>query len=122
MTTDVVGKFSGQHISINVTLKSYNRMGKQVCGKKGDKHLSLTLTSVYCPCTKTGLENTYARSLDTLDTLLSKIPEHNKIIMGADVNANINRLNELQSSDFQLTLGPYGFSKRNSKGKGLLTV
>jgi hypothetical protein len=42
--------------------------------------------------------------------------------MGADVNANIGRLDELQSSKFHSTLGPYGFSKRNSKGKGLLTV
>ena len=42
--------------------------------------------------------------------------------MGADVNAHIDRLDELQSSEFQSTLGPYGFSKQNSKGKGLLTV
>jgi hypothetical protein len=42
--------------------------------------------------------------------------------MGADVNANIGRLNELQSSKFHSTLGPYGFSKGNSKGKGLLIV
>jgi hypothetical protein len=28
----------------------------------------------------------------------------------------------MQSSEFQATLGPYGFSKQNSKGKGLLTI
>ena len=97
-------------------------MGKQVCGKKGDKHLVLTLASVYHPCTKTGSEDIYARFLDTLDTLISKLPPNNKIIMGTDINANIGRLDELQTSKFHSTLGPYGFSKCNSKGKGLLTV
>ncbi len=105
-----------------MSLKSYDKLGKQVCGKKGDKHLALTLASVYHPCTKTGLEDIYARFLDTLDTLLSKLPPNNEIIMGADVNANISRLDELQTREFHSTLGPYGFSKRNSKGKGLLTV
>jgi hypothetical protein len=122
MTTDVAGEFAGWYISINITLKSYNRMGKQVRGKKVDKHLALTLASVYHPCTKTGSEDIYARFLDTLDTLLSKLPTHNKIIKGADVNANIGRLDELQSSEFHSTQGPYGFSKHNSKGKGLLTI
>ena len=42
--------------------------------------------------------------------------------MGAEVNANIGRLDELQTSKFHSTLGPYGYSKRNSKGEGLLTV
>jgi exonuclease III len=122
MTADAMGEFAGCYISINVTLKSYHRLGKQVRGMKGDKHLTLTLVSVYHPCTKTGSEAIYARFLDTLDTLLSKLPAHNEIIMGTDVNANIGRLDELQSSEFYSILGPYGFSKRNSKGKGLLTV
>jgi exonuclease III len=122
MITDVAGKFAGWYISINVTLKSCNRMEKQVCGKKGDKHLALTLASVYHPCTKADLEDIYARFLDTLDTLLSKLPAHNEIIMGKDVNANIGRLDDLQSSGFHSTLGPYGFSRCNSKGKALLTL
>ena len=90
--------------------------------QKGNKHLTITLASVYHPCTKTGSEDIYARFLDTLDTLLSKLPSDNKIVMGADVNANIGKLDKLQSSEFQSTLGPHGFSKRNSKGEGLLTV
>jgi len=60
--------------------------------------------------------------LDTLDTLLGKLPADNEIIMGADVNANIGKLDDLQSSAFQTTLGPHGFSKRNAKGEGLLTL
>ncbi len=36
MTTDAEGEFASHYISINVTLKSYNRMEKQVRGKKGD--------------------------------------------------------------------------------------
>jgi hypothetical protein len=92
-------------------------MGKQVHGKKGNKHLALTLASVYHPCTKTGSEDIYACLLDTLDTLLSKLPKHNKITMGADVNANIGRLDELQSSEFHSALGPYGFSNATQKAK-----
>ncbi len=98
ITTNVAGEFAGCYISINVSLKSYSKLGNQVHGKKGDKHLALTLASDYHPCTKTGSEDIYARFLDTLDTLLSKLPPNNKIIMGADVNANIGRLDELQTS------------------------
>ena len=82
-------------------------MGKHACGKKGNKHLTLTLASVYHPCTKTGADNIYACFLDTLDTLLSKLSADNKIIMGADVNANIGKFDDLQSSEFQSTLGPH---------------
>jgi hypothetical protein len=74
ITTDTAGEFAGRYISINVSLKSYDKLGKQVRGKKGDKHLALTLASVYHPCNKTGSEDIYARFLDTLDTLLSKLP------------------------------------------------
>jgi hypothetical protein len=77
ITTDTAGKFAGRYISINVILNSRDRMGKQVRGKKGDKHLALTLASVYHPCTKTGSEEIYVRFLNTLDTLLSKLPPHN---------------------------------------------
>jgi hypothetical protein len=82
MTTEAAGEFAGCYISINLTLKSYNRMAKQVHRKKGNKHVALTLASVYHPCTKTGLEDIYAHFLDILDTLLSKLPAHNEIIMG----------------------------------------
>ena len=74
-------------------------MGNYVCGKKGNKHLAFTLPSVYHPCTKTGADDIYARFLNTLDTLLSKLPADNEI-MGADVNANIGKFNGLQSSKF----------------------
>jgi hypothetical protein len=79
ITTDAAGKFAGRYISINVILNSHDRMGKQVSGKKGDKHLALTLASVYHPCTKTGSEEIYVCFLDTLDIILSKLPAHNKI-------------------------------------------
>ncbi len=82
---------AASYISINVILNSRDRMGKQVRGKKGDKHLALTLASVFHPCTKTGSEELYIRFLNTLDTLLSKLPPHSKIIMGKDVNTNIGR-------------------------------
>ena len=42
--------------------------------------------------------------------------------MGADVNANIGKFDDLHSRVLQSSLGPHGFSKRNKKGKGLLTV
>jgi exonuclease III len=122
LTTDATGEFAGRYISINIILNSYDRMGKHVRGKKGSKHLALTLASVYHPRTKTGADNIYARFLNTLDTLLSKLPIDNDIIMGADVNANIGKSDVLQSSKFQSTLGPHGFSKCNQKGEGLLTI
>ena len=93
-----------------------------MCGKKGRQHLALTLASVYHPSTKPGADDIYLAFLDTLDSLLSKIPKNNKLIMGADVNANIGKLDNLHSREFRTTLGPHGFSKRNTKGEGLLTV
>jgi exonuclease III len=122
LTTDATSEFAGRYISINITLNRYDRLGKQVRGKKGCKHLALTLASVYHPCTKTGANDIYARFLDTLDTLLGKLPADNEIIMGSDVNANIGKLDDLQSSAFQSTLGPHGFSKQNAKSEGLLTL
>ena len=74
LTTDATSEFAGRYININITLNSYDRLGKQVRGKKGSKHLSLTLASVYHPCTKTGADDIYACFLDTLDTLLGKLP------------------------------------------------
>ena len=50
------------------------------------------------------------------------MPANNELIMGADVNANIVKLDGLHSWDFKLTLGPHGLSNRNAKGKELLTV
>jgi hypothetical protein len=74
ITSNVTGEFAGSYISINVSLRSYNKLGKQVQGKKGDKHLALTLAFVCHQCTKTGSEDIYARFLDTLDTLLRQTP------------------------------------------------
>ena len=122
ITTDAASKLAGHCMSINVIHNSHDRMGKQDHGKKGDKHLALTLVSVYHPCNKTGSEGIYVCFLDTLDTLLSKLPTYNKIIMSADVNVNIGRSGNLQCSKFRAILGPYGFSKENLKGEGLLTV
>jgi hypothetical protein len=82
------------------TTQEPHRLGKQVWGTMGYKHLALPLTSIYHPCTKTGLEKTYTCFLDTLDTLLSHYPTDNMIIMGANVNANIRTLHEMQSSKF----------------------
>jgi len=82
-----------------------------VRGKKGCKNLALTLASVYHPCTKSGADDIYIRFLDTLDILLSKLPADTEIIMGMDVNANIGKLDDLQSSEFRSTLGPHGFAK-----------
>jgi hypothetical protein len=61
-------------------------------------------------------------SLTPSTPFFSKLPADNEIIMGADVNANIGKLDDLQSSEFRSTLGPHGYSKRNAKGEGLLTL
>ena len=74
MTTDAAGEFAGRYISINVILNSRDKMGKQVHGKKGDKHLAFTLASVYHPCTKTGSEELYVRFLDWIPSSANSLP------------------------------------------------
>ena len=49
LTTDVISEFAGRYISINITLSSHDRLGKQVHGKKGSKHLALTLACICLP-------------------------------------------------------------------------
>ena len=100
LTTDATDEFAGQYISINIILKSCDRMGKHVRRKKWNKHLAFTFATVYHPCTKTGSDGIYACFLDTLNTLLSKLPSDNENIMRADVNANIGKFDDLQSSKF----------------------
>jgi hypothetical protein len=100
ITTNGTGEFAGCFISINVTLASNDQVGKQVQGKQGNKQLTLTLASVYHPCTKLGDDNTYLHFLDTLDTLLNKLPAKLELIMGADINSNIGKLNNLHSAKF----------------------
>ena len=114
LTTDPTCEFAGRFISINVTLKSFDKFGKQVRSKTGHKHLALTLASIYHPCTKSGDDGTYTCFLDTLDSLLGKVPSESELIIGTDVNANIGTLDDLQSTDCRSTLGPYGFTKRNA--------
>jgi hypothetical protein len=93
-----------------------------VRGKQGIKHLDLTLASVYHPCTKTGVNKTYLHFLDTLDTRLNHLPVKSELIMGADINANIDKLDNLHSANFRAALGPHGLPKRNPKGTSLLTA
>ena len=122
ITTDATGEFAGRFISMNIKLASNDRVGKQVQGKQGEKKIALTLASVYHPCTKTGDDTTYFRFLDTLDTLLGKVPKQSEIIMGTDINSNIGTFDNLHSTEFRAALGPHGLSKRNNKGENLLHV
>ena len=122
ITTDTTGEFAGRFISLNIKLTSTDRTGKQIRGKKGGKHLALTLVSVYHPCTKTGEDDIYLRFLDTLDELLSRAPAGCEIIMGADVNSNIGKLDGISSTEFRSVLGPHGLPRRNAKGESLLHV
>jgi hypothetical protein len=82
----------------------------------------LTLASVYHPCTKTGINKTYLHFLDTLNTLLNHLPAKYKVIMGAVINANIGKLDNLHSANFRAALGPHGLPKCNPKGASLLTT
>jgi exonuclease III len=121
ITTDKMGKFLGRYISITVKLDSHDKRGKLVQGKKGDKLMTLSLASIYHSCTKTGSDNVYMRFLDTLDGLLDKLPK-SELIIGADINANIGRFNNMSAAEFGPAIGPHGFPKRNSKGESLLAV
>jgi exonuclease III len=122
ITTDAKGEFAGRFISLNIKLANNDRAGKQIRGKQGHNYLALTLISVYHPCTKTGDYDIYLRFLDTLDELLSKAPATSAIVMGADVNSNIGKLDGIASMEFRSVLGPHGLSRRNMKGESLLHV
>jgi hypothetical protein len=95
---------------------------EKVRGKQGDMQLNLTLVSAYHPCTKTGDDEIYLRFLETLNTLLGQAPAKSDIIMGADVNSNIGKLDGLHSTEFRAALGPHGLPRRNKKGENLLHI
>ncbi len=59
--------------------------------------------------------------LETLDSLLNKLPK-SELIIGADINANIGRFDNKYAADFGLAIGPHGFPNRNPKGEGLLNI
>ncbi len=61
------------------------------------------------------------RFLETLDSLLNKLPK-SELIIGADIDANIGRFDNKSAADFGLAIGPHGFPNRNPKGEGLLNV
>jgi hypothetical protein len=111
----------GRYISITVKLDSNDKQGKIVRGKNGNKSITLSLASTYHPCTKLGSDDIYMRFLETLDSLLNKLPK-SKLIIGADINANIGRFNNKSAVDFGLAIGPHGFPNRNPKGEGLLSI
>jgi hypothetical protein len=122
ITTNATGEFAGRFISLNIQLANNDATGKQIRGKRGHNHLALTLISVYHPCTKTGDDDTYLHFLDTLDDLLNKAPATSSIVMGADVNSNIGKLDGVASVEFHSALGPHGLPRRNMKGESLLHV
>ena len=84
--------------------------------------LNLALVSAYHPCTKTGDDDIYLRFLETLNMLLGQAPAKSEIIMGADVNSNIGKLDGLHSTEFRAALGPHGLPRRNKKGETLLHI
>jgi hypothetical protein len=115
ITTNSTREFAGRYISINLIIISKNCLGKQVQGKQGNKHLALTLASVYYPCTKTGKDETYLRFLDILNTLLNYLSAKSKLIMGANISTNIGKLNNLHSANFRSALGPHKYQNTTQK-------
>jgi exonuclease III len=122
ITTKATSEFAGQFISINVMLASNNRVGKQIQGNQDNKHLALTLASIYHPCTKTGDEKMYLCFLNALGALLNQLPAKLEIIMGININSNIGALDDLHSTKFHSALGLHGIPKCNKKGKNLLHI
>jgi hypothetical protein len=109
----------GCFIGITIKLDSHDKRGCTIRGeKKKDTSLVLLLVSAYHPChTKDNPE----RFLDIVDTLLSKLLP-SKIVMGADINANVGRALQEDDDPFAPALGPHGLSKCNLKGENLLVV
>ncbi len=61
-----------------------------------------------------GSDNVYMRFLDTLDGLLDKLPK-SELIIGANINANIGRLDNMSVAEFGPAIGPHGFPKETPK-------
>jgi hypothetical protein len=82
-----VGKSVGRIISLTIKLECNNKYGQTVKGKNGIKFITLSLVSAYHPHQEEDKE--YAMFVDELDGHLESITHNNnnKIMMGADVNA-----------------------------------
>jgi hypothetical protein len=52
--------------------------------------------------------------LDTLDGLLDKLPK-SELIIGAKINANIGRFNNMSAAEFVLVIGPTASQKETPK-------
>jgi hypothetical protein len=59
--------------------------------------MTLSLASIYHPCTRMGSDNVYMRFLDTLDGLLDKLPK-SELIIGAGINAKIGRFDNMSAA------------------------
>ena len=57
--------------------------------------------------------------INTLHSLLHKVPKNAHIIIGADINAKVGRRD---SDDLNAVLGPYGPSRQNTRGSNLLDL
>jgi hypothetical protein len=76
--------------------------------------MTLSLASIYQSCTKTSSDNVYMCFLDMLDGLLNKFPK-SELIIGADINANIGRFNNMSVADLDRPLGHTASQKETPK-------
>jgi hypothetical protein len=108
ITTNTASEFVGRFIGITIKLEIRDKRGRMVKGKKKkEMSLVLSLVSAYHPC---HTKDNHTRFLDIVDTLHSKLPP-SKIVMGANINANVGRASQEDEDPFAPTLGPHGPSK-----------
>jgi hypothetical protein len=110
-TTDPTGEFAGRFIGLTLKFDCFDSHGKRVRGKS----LSIFLSSVYHPCH----DILHEQFIETLNSLLHKVPKNSHIIIGADINAKIGRRD---NDDLSAALGPHGPRRRNTQGSNLLDL
>ncbi len=80
-TMKSTGGFAGRFIGLNLKFDCLNSSAKQIKGKS----LYIFLASIYHPCHDTPHE----KFNEHLTSILLKVPQNSKLIMGADINAKV---------------------------------
>ena len=111
ITTTSSGIFAGRFIGLNLKFDCFDSQGRRVKGKS----LSLFLASIYHPCH----DAPHEQFLETLTSILQKVPRNSNLIIGADINANVGHRD---CDEFKAVLGPHGPSRRNTRGSNLLSL
>ena len=99
--------FFGIFIGVKLRYPRIDQYKKKVRG-----NTTLFVASIYHPVD----EFEHTEFIDILSSIMSSVPKTAEFIEGYDVNANL----ETRSKMYRKTLGPWGISNRNMKGRRLI--